>query len=86
MLERLHTRFPDVDPDHLRALAVVWSREADRVITAMLRLSREGSRHTFPEDARHEVVLELAKLSLWLEERIVEKRTAGLKPWLHRRR
>jgi hypothetical protein len=44
----------------------------------MLEIWRDESGPVFPEEAREHLILELAQLSLWLEERIIEKNIAHL--------
>jgi hypothetical protein len=62
---------------HLSALAEIWSIECDLIIKRMLGICRDEIGPVMPLDARPEVIFELAKLTLWLEERIIEKKTAN---------
>jgi hypothetical protein len=76
MFERLSTRFPNCDPKHLDALAAVWTREAGLVVSRMFEICGKTDVMRLPIEARHEAVFELAKLMLWLEDRIIEWKTA----------
>lgn len=78
MFERLSTRFPDCDPKHLDAIAAVWTREAELVIMRMFEIYAETEIMRLPIQVRHEAAFELAKLSLWLEDRMIEKKTAAV--------
>src|SRR4051812_39811686 len=78
MFERLSTRFPECDPKHLDALAAVWTREAELVIMRMFEIYAETEIMRLPIQVRHEAAFELAKLMLWLEDRMIEKKTAAV--------
>ena len=78
MFERLSTTFPNCDPKHLDALAAVWTREAGLVVSRMFEIFRETEITRLPIEARHEAAFELAKLTLWLEDRMIEKKTAAV--------
>lgn len=78
MFERLPTKFPDCDPKHLDALAAVWAREAGLVIARMFEIYGDTEVMRLPIEVRHEAVFELAKLTLWLEDRMIEKKTAAV--------
>jgi hypothetical protein len=78
MFERLSTRFPGCDPKHLDALAAVWTREAGLVVSRMFEMCRETEVMRLPIEVRHEAAFELAKLILWLEDRMIEKKTAAV--------
>jgi hypothetical protein len=78
MFERLSATFPDSDPKHLDALAAVWTREAGLVISRMFEMCCETESMRLPIEARHEAAFELAKLTLWLEDRMIEKKTAAV--------
>jgi uncharacterized protein DUF4238 len=74
MLERLVKAYPTVAEGHLKALAEIWSTERDQVIARMLELCRNETGPVMATDARPEAILELAKLIIWLEERIIAKK------------
>lgn len=76
MFDRLQNQFPDCDPAHLKALAALWTRELEMIVARMFEICAEGGAVQLPEAARHEAVFELAKLSLWLEEKIVSAKTS----------
>jgi hypothetical protein len=78
MFERLPTTFPNCDSKHLDALAAVWTREATLVISRMFEIYAETEIVRRPIEVRHEAAFELAKLTLWLEDRMIEKKTAAL--------
>ncbi len=78
MFERLSTKFPDCDPKHLDALAAVWTREAGLVVSRMFEIYGETEVMQLPIEVRHEAAFELAKLMLWLEDRMIEKKTAAV--------
>ena len=78
MFERLSTRFPECDPKHLDALAAVWTREAELVIMRMFEIYAETEIMRLPIQVRHEAAFELAKLMLWLEDRMIEKKTSDV--------
>ena len=75
MFERLLTQFPDCDQEHLTALAAVWSRELELILARMFEICGEQGLVRIPRAARQEAVLELAKLSLWLEDKMVSVKT-----------
>ena len=74
IFEQLAKKFPSVDERHLSALAEVWSIERDQIIKRMLDICRDEIGPVMPIDARPEAIFELAKLTLWLEDQIIEKR------------
>jgi len=76
MFDRLVSQFPDEDRQHLSALAEVWSSELGSIVERMLDISHREGAARLPQEARPEAIFELAKLVLWLEERIVQKKTA----------
>ena len=78
MFERLSTKCPGCDPKHLDALAAVWTREAGLVVSRMFEMCRETEVMRLPIEVRHEAAFELAKLMLWLEDRMIEKKTAAV--------
>jgi hypothetical protein len=78
MFERLSTTFPDCDPRHLDALAAVWTQEACLVVSRMFAICGETEVMRLPIEVRHEATFELAKLMLWLEDRMIEKKTAAV--------
>lgn len=75
IFERLANKFPLVDERHISALAEVWSLELDQIIKRMLDICRDEIGPVMPIDARPEAIFELAKLTLWLEDQIIEKKT-----------
>ena len=75
ILERLAKTYPSVDERHLSALAEVWSTERDQIINRMLILSDAKIGTVWPLDAKTEAIIALAKLTLWLDCRIIEKKT-----------
>ena len=78
MFERLSAQFPECDSKHLDALATVWTREAGLVISRMFEMYGETEVMRLPIEVRHEAAFELAKLMLWLEDRMIEKKTAAV--------
>lgn len=73
MLGKLISKFPNADEAHLAALADVWAVEHDRVIRRMIDIS--GKECTaLPSEVRHEALFEMAKLILFLEDKIIEKK------------
>jgi hypothetical protein len=76
MFERLSTKFPDCDRKHLEALAAVWTREAGLVVSRMFEICGEADAMRLPIEVRHEAAFELAQLMLWLEDRMIENKTA----------
>lgn len=76
MFERLNSRFPGDDHGHLAALADVWSIELGRIVERMLTISQQRGSPALPIQRRPEAIFELAKLILWLEDRIVDLKTA----------
>ena len=75
IFDQLAKKFPSVDEGHLSALAEVWSIEHDQIIKRMFDICRDEIGPVMPIDARLEAIFELAKLTLWLEDRIIEKKT-----------
>jgi hypothetical protein len=76
MFDRLLTQFPDCDQARLAALATVWTRELELILARMFEICADRGAVRIPAGARHEAVFELAKLSLWLEDKIVSVKTA----------
>jgi hypothetical protein len=79
MFEYLQEKFPSVNPQHLSALAEIWSEEINLVLNRMLTISREECGPGLPIEVRHEAIFEVAKLTLWLEGRLLEVKTASTK-------
>lgn len=77
MFDRLLNQFPHCDQAHLNALAAVWTRELELILTRMFEICAEEGAVRIPARARHEAVFELAKLSLWLEDRIIAVKTSA---------
>ena len=69
-------RFPNVNDARVYALGTIWDEVVHHIINEMMSLSLEDwdSPHI---DIREDMALELAKLLLWLSERVVERRTSG---------
>lgn len=78
MFEQLPSQFPDANPDHLSALAEIWSEELNRIIKRTLEISSLETGLTVPREARHAAIFELANLRLWLEEVITKAKTEGI--------
>jgi hypothetical protein len=75
-MNRRPPRLPDCDPKHLDAFAVVWTREAGLMVSRMFEINGETEAMRLPIEVRHEAAFELAKLMLWLEDLMIEKKTA----------
>jgi hypothetical protein len=74
----LSEKFPSADQQHLAALAEVWSEELDLIVRRMLSICRAEVGPVIPIEVRHEAIFELANLQLWLEDRLIEKKTASI--------
>lgn len=61
--------------DHLAALAAVWEIHRERVIKRMLEIWRSEAGSVLSSRSRERLILELAQLCVWLEERVVVKNT-----------
>ena len=68
--------FPEVEHDSIGALTAVWDEIVDRIIGEMLTLS-EANDVELHTNVREDMAMELARLQLWLAERVVEKRATG---------
>ena len=68
--------FPEVEHNSIDALTAVWDEVVDRIISEMMTLS-EANDVELHINVREDMVMELVRLQLWLEERVVEKRVAG---------
>lgn len=77
ILDRLSEKFPSADQQHLTALAEVWSEELDLIIGRMLSICRAEVGTVIPIEVRHEAIFKLANLQLWLQDRLIEKKTAA---------
>jgi hypothetical protein len=77
LFEQLINIFPSVDETHLAALSEVWSIERDQIIQYVMDLCRNENGSVWPIEARSEVICELAKLIIWLDHRIVQKKLAS---------
>lgn len=75
LLTRLLEKYPSDDETHLTAIAAVWTVERDRIIERMLDICRDEIGPVLPAQARSEAIFELAKLTIWLEDKIIEKKT-----------
>jgi len=69
-------RFPNADEVQVLALGTIWDEVVHHIINELLELSSDdvGPLHI---NIREEMAFELAKLLMWLGERIIEKRTEG---------
>lgn len=65
--------FPEGDHHSIDALTAVWDKVVDRIIIEMMTLS-EANDVELHINLREEMVLELARLQIWLAERVVEMR------------
>jgi hypothetical protein len=74
MFYRLLKLSPAVAGERLAALAEVWSIERNRIIARMLEICRTEIGPVMASDARPSAIFELAKLIMWLEERIIAKK------------
>lgn len=68
-------RFPSVDERHLAGLAEVWSIERDKVVDRMLQITEDEVGPVMSHPARPKAIFQLAKLKLWLGDRIIEHKT-----------
>jgi hypothetical protein len=64
---------PDVDPGTIRPLALIWDEVLHLILDRTMSL---GAEDTTPLhiNVREDIILELAKLQIWLADRVVEKR------------
>lgn len=76
----IRRRYPNVDASRARELGNVWSVQIEGVLDAMSDATYSSGRRVWPAEARSEIIVELAKLTLFLTERITEKRLAGRDP------
>src|SRR5437016_4089903 len=77
MFERLADQFKGCPPDRLHRLAAVWTRELELILERMFKICSENAPLHLPENVRHEAVLELARLVLWLEDWIIATKTGA---------
>jgi hypothetical protein len=77
MFERLADKCPSCERKRLDALVAVWSRELELILKRMFTICAEGAPLRLPEEVRHEAAFELARLTLWLEDKIVAVRTSA---------
>ena len=70
--------FPEIEHHSLDSLAAVWDEVVDRIIDEMFTLS-ETNGVELHINVREDMVMELARLQLWLAGRVVEKRVTGRK-------
>ena len=78
IFQRLLKEFPSASENHLAALAEVWSIERDRIIERMVEICRDKVGTVWPIQSRSEAIFERASLLIWLEDRIIEKKTDGI--------
>lgn len=69
-------RLPNADEARVHALGTIWDEVVHHIINEMLALTFEDAA-PLHINIREDVALELAQLSLWLSERVIERRTAG---------
>ena len=68
--------FPEGEHPSIDALTDVWDEVVDRIIGEMLTLSNANDVELHI-NVREDMAMELARLQLWLAERVVEKRVTG---------
>ena len=74
LLTELRKREPECPDDHLRQLSALWADQVDAIVQRTLELSRAPGRLTWHTEAKEESVHELARLTLWLVDRLLQKR------------
>ena len=74
--EILSELFPDAEEYDLERLSTVWDDVLQQIIEKMMQLSKPhiGDLHI---NLREEMILELAKLELFLGKKIIRERVAG---------
>lgn len=74
-LSRIRELAPGLAEDRARALARVWTQQLDRVVTRLHELTVESGRVVWHVNARAEAISRMARLLLFLSDRIIEQRT-----------
>lgn len=64
---------PGSDPELIRPLALIWDEVLHRIIDRTMVIAAEDA-PTLHINIREDMILELARLQLWMAERVVEKR------------
>lgn len=77
VLARLREVAPELPSDHATALASLWTRQSDLVIQRLLELTRLSGRVVWHSDARAEAIGDMARLLMFITEKVVEHRTNG---------
>lgn len=76
VFSRLKQKYPVADESHLASLADVWAMEVDQIITKMFDITR-SSRPPMHVSVREKAIFELAKLTLWLTDLVIDKKIEG---------
>jgi hypothetical protein len=74
VVDMVRRRAPDADPSLTSALGTLWADALHDVVDAMTESTRASGRVVWPDEARAEMTFELAKLTLYIGERIVQDR------------
>lgn len=77
LLGSLRARFPEASSDHLSALAEIWSQQLDGVIQRMLEICSREQQVALPLEEKEHLIFELAKLTVWLGDRVIERNLQG---------
>jgi hypothetical protein len=74
ILARLKQRYPEIyDESHLASLANVWAMEVEQIINKMFDITR-SARPPMHISIREKAIFELAKLTLWLTDLVIDKK------------
>ena len=73
VFSRLTQKYPLADESHLASLADVWAMEVDQIITKMFDFTR-SARPPMHVSVREKAIFELAKLTLWLIDLVIDKK------------
>jgi hypothetical protein len=76
VFSRLKQKYPVADESHLASLADVWAMEVDQIITKMFDITR-SARPPMHVSVREKAIFELAKLTLWLIDLVIDKKIEG---------
>ena len=74
-LSLIKARWPQIDETSAQTLCELWDHELDHIIAKMFEIAKEVVPFSLHIDSRPELTFTLAKLSLFLSEKIVEVRS-----------
>jgi Protein of unknown function (DUF4238) len=73
---KIKRQWPNLDDESMRSLCMLWDREHQEIIDRMLQISDSHIGPSLHIDSRPHAILEMAKLRLWLGDRIFEAKVA----------